>query len=390
MAVVQLQPGRQKRVQAGHPWVYRTEVAEVNGQVEPGQIVDVVDHRGRFLGRGYINPRSQILVRMLTRQQEEINRGFFRRRLEAAIAYRRQVAAGAEACRLVFAEADLLPGLIVDRYGDYLVLQTLALGMAAWQETLVELLLELLHPAGIYERNDVPVRELEGLPQQKGYLYGQFDPRVILRENGVWLEVDLAEGQKTGHFLDQRENRAAIRPYVAGARVLDCFCHNGGFALQAALGGAREVTGVDSSAAALAQARRNAELNGLQGTCRFREANVFDELRRLEQAGERFDAIVLDPPAFVKSRHALEGALRGYKEINLRAMKLLPAGGYLFTASCSYHLPAETFWQVLAEAAADVRRQVRLIERRHQAPDHPSLLAYPESSYLKFFVLQVL
>ncbi|TDA68836.1 MAG: class I SAM-dependent rRNA methyltransferase [Clostridia bacterium] len=390
MAVCLLAPGRDKRVRAGHPWVYRTEIAEVRGEFTPGDTVTVVDARGRFLGRGYINPRSQIAVRLVTRVDEPVDASLFRRRLEEALAYRQVVAPEAEACRLVFAESDRLPGLIVDRFGPYLVLQSLTLGMERWQETVVGLLVELTGVEGVYARNDVPVRELEGLEQNTGYLWGGFDPLVTIRENQVLLAVDLARGQKSGHFLDQRENRAALRPYVAGARVLDCFCHTGGFALHATIYGAGSVLGLDISETAVAQARHNATLNGLEDRCEFRVANVFDALREMDASGQRFDVIILDPPAFVKNRQALEGAIRGYKEINLRAMKLLPPGGFLFTASCSYHLAEELFQEVLAEAAADVRRTLRVIEIRHQARDHPVLLPYRESCYLKFFICQVL
>ncbi|WP_027356525.1 class I SAM-dependent rRNA methyltransferase [Desulfofundulus thermocisternus] len=390
MAVVKLTRRRYHRVLLGHPWVYRTEVEDIQGDFNPGDVVEVVDYRGRFVGRGYINPASQIIVRLLTREKgEKIDREFFRRRLMSAIDYRRRVVRHSNACRLVFAEADFLPALIVDRFGDYLSLQTLALGIDLYKETIVELLDELLNPAGIYERNDVSVRELEGLPLRTGFLKGPFNPVVEIEENGLRFLVDLAGGQKTGYFLDQRENRLALEGLARDARVLDCFCHTGTFSVYAARFGAREVLGIDVAGDALEMARENAARNGFDRVCTFREGNAFDELRDLDRAGERFDLIILDPPAFTKSREALEGAIRGYKEINLRAMKLLPAGGFLVTCSCSYHMTESLFMEVLLDAARDVKRQLRLVEMRRQARDHPMLLASPETYYLKCFVLQV-
>ncbi|MGB9825952.1 MAG: class I SAM-dependent rRNA methyltransferase, partial [Desulfofundulus sp.] len=368
----------------------RTEVEGIHGHFNPGDVVEVVDHRGRFVGRGYINPSSQILVRLFTREQgEKIDREFFRRRLAAALEYRRRVVRHTSACRLVFAEADFLPALVVDRFGDYLSLQTLALGIDVHKNTIVEILDELLKPAGIYERNDVSVRELEGLPLVTGFLKGPFNPVVEIEENGLRFLVDLAGGQKTGYFLDQRENRLALEGLAQGARVLDCFCHTGTFSIYAARFGAKEVLGIDVAGDALEMARENAARNGFQHICTFREGNAFDELRALDRAGERFDLIILDPPAFTKSKEALEGAIRGYKEINLRAMKLLPAGGFLVTCSCSYHMTEDLFLEVLLDAACDVGRQLRLVEMRRQAKDHPMLLASPETYYLKCFVLQV-
>jgi 23S rRNA (cytosine1962-C5)-methyltransferase len=390
-ACVRLLPGRHRRVAAGHPWVYATEVAGVEGEFAPGDLVRVVDARGRFLGRGYANPASQILVRLLTRDPEEqVDRDFFRRRLTAALEYRRRVAPKAEACRLVFGEADFLPALIVDRFGPYLVLQTLALGIDRFKDLVVDVLVELLQPRGIYERNDVNVRGLEGLELRTGYLYGQFDPLVTFVEHGLRFAADLARGQKTGFFLDQRENRLALKDLAPGARVLDAFCYTGAFALHAALFGAREVVGVDIAPAAVDLAREHAHLNGLADRCRFYAANAFDELRRLAAAGEKFDLVILDPPAFTKSKEALPGAIRGYKEINLRAMKILRPGGFLVTCSCSYHLDEAAFLEVVLAAAADAGRVLRLVELRRQARDHPILPAARETYYLKCAIFQVL
>lgn len=390
MAVVKLAHGRHKRVAGGHPWIYRTEVESTGGDFQPGDIVDVVDFRGKFLGRGYINPASQILVRIMTRDRnEEINRNFFYKRLKAAWEYRQRVVTDTNACRVVFAEADFLPALIVDKFGDFLSVQTLALGIDVHKETIVELLDDIINPKGIYERNDVSVRELEGLPLQTGFLKGPFEPLVEIEENGLKFEVDLAGGQKTGYFLDQRENRMALRHLASGARVLDCFCHTGTFTTYAAKFGAREVQGIDIAGNALEVARRNAARNGFSELCGFKEANSFDELRALEKSGQKFDLVILDPPAFTKSKKALEGAIRGYKEINLRAMKLLPPGGFLVTCSCSYHMGEELFREVIASAGQDAGRQLRLVEMRRQAKDHPMLLASPETYYLKCLILQV-
>jgi 23S rRNA (cytosine1962-C5)-methyltransferase len=393
MARVQLRRGEEGRIKRGHPWVYRTEIETIYGAFEPGDIVTVEDRRGRFIGRGYINPASMITVRILTySRDEEIDAAFWRRRLAAAWDYRRRVLAGAgtDAYRVVFGEADFLPGLIVDKFGPYLVVQTLALGIDRFKDNLVEILDELIQPTGIFERNDAPVRKLEGLELRSGFLKGPFDPQVVIQENGLKFYVDLAAGQKTGYFLDQRENRAALQPFVKGARVLDCFCHTGGFSVHAAHYGAREVVGLDISAEAIAMARRNAVLNGYGDLCSFEEANAFDALRELERQEERFDVVILDPPAFVKARKALEGAIRGYKEINLRAMKILSPGGFLVTCSCSYHMPEELFLEVIQDAAFDARRRLRLLARRGQAPDHPVLLGYDESRYLKCLMLQVI
>ena len=390
MAVAKLVRNRHPRVAGGHPWVYRTEVEEIAGDYRPGDIVDVVDSRNRFLGRGYINPASQILIRLLTRDpSEKIDRDFFTRRIRAAIDYRARVVRDTDAYRLVFAEADFLPALIVDRFGDYLSVQTLALGMDLQKETLVEILDGLLQPSGIYERNDVAVRELEGLPLQTGFLKGPFNPLVEIHENGLTFLVDLAGGQKTGYFLDQRENRMALRGLAREARVLDCFCHTGTFSMYAAFYGAREVHGIDIASTALAVAEENARRNGFGEVCLFREGNAFDELRALEKAGVKYDLVILDPPAFTKSKQALAGAVRGYKEINLRAMKLLPPGGFLVTCSCSFHMKEALFIEVILDAARDAGRQLRLVELRRQAKDHPMLLASPETHYLKCAVLQV-
>ncbi|MGE5591622.1 MAG: class I SAM-dependent rRNA methyltransferase [Bacillota bacterium] len=399
MAVVHLVGGRHHRVADGHPWVYGNEVESVHGHYEAGDVVDVVDHRGRFLGRGFINPNSRILVRVLTRTEETVDEAFIRARVRRAWDYRRQILRGSGAlepdgaCRVVYSEADALPGLIVDRFADHLVVQSLSLGIARWQDAVVDELDALLQPAVIYERNDAPVRDLEGLPRVAGAIKGQVRSQVRIRENGLFFLADVEGGQKTGYFLDQRENRAVVRELASrleAPRVLDAFCHVGGFALHAAAGGAAQVVGLDISKEALAAAQENARLNELEDRMEFRPVNVFDELRRLEREHQQFDLIVLDPPAFAKSHAALEGAARGYKEINLRAMKLLPPGGYLVTCSCSYHMTPDLFREVVKDAARDVRRPLRLVEERAQGKDHPILLGVDETHYLKCLVLQVL
>jgi len=390
MATVQLARNRQERVVAGHPWIFRGEVDRIQGEYEPGDIVTVVDSRGLFLGKGYINPRSQIIVRLMTRHDEPVDAAFIQRRIERAWNYRKRLLPDTTACRVVFGEADFLPGLIVDKFGEILVVQTLALGIDRWLPVIVDALDRLIEPRGIFERNDVPVRELEGLRQHKGYLRGQFDPRLIIEENGLKMMVDVENGQKTGYFLDQRDNRRAVRPYAPGARVLDCFCNVGGFALNAAAAGAREVIAVDASAEAIAAARANAELNGLADKLSFMEGNAFDILRQLESAGERFDLIILDPPAFAKNKAALEGAVRGYKEINLRALHMIPEGGFLVTCSCSYHMTPDLFKAVVADAAMDARRRLRLVEERTQGVDHPIVVGYDESHYLKCLIYEVI
>lgn len=390
MAKIILGKGKQKRVESGHPWVYQNEVADIEGDCYPGDIVDVVNFKGKFIGKGYINDKSQILVRIMTREKdEEINEEFFRKRIRDAWEYRKKVI-DTNACRVVFGEADFLPALIVDKFGDYLVVQTLALGIDIHKETIVKVLNEIINPKGIYERNDVPVRELEGLEMQKGFLSEPFDTMVKIIENGVNFYVDIKDGQKTGYFLDQKENRAAIKDIVNGARVLDCFCHTGSFTLHAGFYGAREVLGIDISEHAVEFARKNAELNNLQDVCKFEVANAFDKLRELQDNHERYDVVILDPPAFTKSRAAVEGAVRGYKDINLRAMKIIERGGFLVTASCSHHMPPDLFTEVIFEAAKDAKRTIRQVEYRAQAKDHPILWSSGETHYLKFIILQVI
>lgn len=374
-----------QRVHARHSWIYRSDVADHNG-APAGEIVSVVDSKGRVLGCALYSSRSQIALRMVSFDDVEINPDFWLSRLVSAERLREQVVRDTTAFRLVYGESDLLPSLIVDRYNDCFVIQTLSQGMDALKLMWVELLAERYSPRAIVERNEARVRDLEGLPRATGVVYGSDPGEFVIEESGVRLAVNLVEGQKTGSFLDQRENRIAARGYARG-RALDCFTYQGAFALHLARG-AEQVIGVDVSAPAVAHARRNAEANGATNI-EFIEANVFDLLREMEQAGERFDVINLDPPAFAKNRASIEGAMRGYKEINLRAMKMLAPGGTLITSTCSYHMSEESFLNVLAGAAADAGRSVQLIEKRTQARDHPVLISMPETYYLKCMILRV-
>jgi len=401
------------RAQSGHLWIYRSDVTRPP-QAESGSIVRVVDHRGRFVARAHYGKESEITLRIVSKDDVEITRDFWLARLRAATRWREQVVSGADAYRLVHAEGDLLPGLIIDRYGDCFALQTLTRGMEALKAMWTELLVEEFHPRLIVERNDAKVRQLEGLPMITSALYSAVEqtaslpmtpqaagasPKdklpvfptaagdLIITENGIRFRIDLFEGQKTGAFLDQRENRAAAMRYARG-RGLDCFSFHGSFALHMAKGCER-VTAVDVSEPVIESARRNAELNDITNV-EFVAANVFDLLRDYDDAGERFDMIVLDPPAFAKNRGAVEAALRGYKEINLRALRLLNPGGVLITCSCSYHVSEGLFLETLAEAARDASRTVQIVEKRAQARDHPILLTVPETYYLKCIVARVM
>lgn len=388
MATAVLLKGKEQRVHGGHPWVFRSDIARVEGIFRDGDVVRVESDRGQFLAMAVYNPRSQIALRLLSRKEEPIDSAFIRARVMRALEYRRAFA-DLHSCRLLFAESDGLPAVIADAFGDVIVLQVLCLGMEAFKKDIVAVLAEALKPVGIYERNDVPVRALEGLPLQTGLLWGQVPDRVEMVENGVHFWVDVKQGQKTGFFLDQKENRAAIAPFAPGARVLDCFTHTGSFALHAARFGAREVVGVDISDSACAFATENARLNAVDDRVHFVCANAFDYLRAAQDAHEQFDMVVLDPPAFTKTRAAVEGALRGYKEINLRGMKLTRDGGYLVTCSCSQHVTPPMFQEMVLSAQRDARVQLRQVEFRTQGRDHPILPAAPETQYLKCGIYQV-
>ena len=386
----------QDRIRNGHPWIYGTQIVREEGTYEPGDVVQVVDARRRPLGQGYINPRSMIRVRLLSSDPSaRVNASFIEQRIADAWAYRRRMGYDGS-CRVVFGEADRLPGLVVDRFHDIagsgqvvLSVQFLTLGMERWRMVVLKALQSLLEPSGIYLRNDVPIREREGLPLEKGFADRTCRTDLVIGENGLRIHVDVAGGQKTGHFLDQVQNHAAMEGISRGMRVLDCFTHTGGFALHAARYGAADVEGIDISTEAVSMASRNAALNGLDN-CRFRPANVFDHLTEASRSGHQWDVVVLDPPAFAKSKGAVENAFRGYKEINLRALKCIPPGGFLVTCSCSQHMTPELFRRMVREASLDAGRSVREIRYGTQPPDHPILWGAPETHYLKSLFLQVL
>ncbi|MCL6454351.1 MAG: class I SAM-dependent rRNA methyltransferase [Alicyclobacillus sp.] len=391
-ATLFLQRNRRRRTEAGHPWVYQSEVARLVGDAVPGDVVRIVNHQGAFLARGMYNPQSQIVARVLTYQPDiPIDAAFVADRIRQAWAYRQRFLDDTNACRAVYGEADFLPGLIVDKYGDVLSVQILALGMDRMREWVREALIDVFHPRGIFLRNDVPVRKLEGLPLETGVWYGEVPDRIEICENGLHFLVDVKEGQKTGYFFDQRDNRAALRPLVEGgqADVLECFCHTGAFSVYAAKYGARHVTAVDISEAAIAVARENAARNGFSDCIDFAVANAFDYLREADAARRTYDVVILDPPAFAKSRRALEGALRGYKEINLRGLRLVRDGGFLATASCSFHVGPDLFREMVRSAAMDAHKVLRLVHFAGAGKDHPELEGVDEGHYLKFAIYQV-
>jgi 23S rRNA (cytosine1962-C5)-methyltransferase len=379
-----------QRLVNGHPWVFSNEIDLMDDSLKGGDIADVYLHDGKFLGRGYVNPLSAITVRILTRRKdEEINEAFFLRRLESAWAYRFKLGYR-ENCRLVFGEADDLPQLIIDKFNDYFVIQTLALGMDVWKPAIVKALQQIFSPKGIYERNDVPVRELEGMSQQKGFLSAPFDTRILIRENGLQFYVDLDKGQKTGYFLDQQDNRRAVAQVVEGADVLGAFCYTGTFEIHAAHYGAKSVLGLDISGSAIEQARVNAALNGLEDRCVFQECNAFDVLKQWTKEEKRWDVVMLDPPSFAKTRDNIQKAISGYKEINLRGMKLVKPGGFLVTSSCTNLVQPDLFLDIIDMAAKDARRKLRQVCFRAQSADHPIIRGMENTNYLKFLIVQVL
>ncbi len=392
--IVTLKKGGGRAMKAGGPWIYDNEIESILGSFEDGDMALVRDFDGYPLGRGFVNRRSRLTVRMMTRNpDQEVDEAFIRRRVRDAWEYRKKTV-DTGSCRVIFGEADFLPGLVADKYGDVLVIQSLALGIDRFKGQIVAALKELMEQDGIrirgvYERSDAKVREQEGMERFKGFFGEPFDTKVEIEENGVRYFVDVAEGQKTGFFLDQKYNRKAIWPLCRGARVLDCFTHTGSFALNAGLAGAAHVTGVDASELGVAQAKENAALNHLEDRVEFVCADVFDLLPELEREGERYDLVILDPPAFTKSRNSVKNAVKGYREINLRAMKLVKDGGYLATCSCSHFMDYELFTKTIAQAAANVHKRLRQVEFRTQAPDHPILWGAGDSYYLKFYIFQV-
>ena len=390
LPIVHVVNGRQKKLLQGHPWVYGNEIERVEGEIEDGGLVTVVDFRGRYMGTGFYNSKSLITVRLLTHRQEEITDKLIASRVKAACDYRRFVMnrPGTDSCRLIYGEADRLPGVIADRFGGVIVLQVLALGMERFTQTIADALLACEKPDCLLLQNDDAIRRKEGMECFTRVLYGTLPEENIIHENGVKLAVDVLGGQKTGYFLDQKDNHLFVRQFCKDARMLDCFSYIGAFALNAAAAGAKEVTAVDISEAAVQLIEKNAALNGADITAVC--ANCFDFLRARVKAGEKYDVVVLDPPAFTKAHANMASACRGYKEIALSAMRLLPAGGVLATHSCSYHMPEEVFVNTVLSAAQDLHRQVRVITLRRQDIDHPVLAGYPESHYLKSLWLQML
>ena len=384
-----LRRGEESGVRAGKPWIFENQLDWADDICEDGGIVDVLDSRMRFAARGYFNSRSKITVRVLTRgENETIDREFFRRRIERAWQVR-QALGFENSCRVVFGESDGLPGLTVDKFGDCLAFQIVSLGMERWKDAIIAILAELFQPRGIYERDDVAVREKEGLPQIKRCVYGEVPEELVIREHDADMLVSIENGQKTGHFLDQQENRGRLKPYAKGKTVLDLCCCTGGFSIHAALYGAKSVEAVDVSEEALALVRRNAALNGVEQVLTTTQANVFDLARAYADEGRQYGLIICDPPAFAKSRRAVDGAYRGYKELNLRCMKLAEPGGVLVTCSCSQFMTPELFFRMLREAAFDAGRDVRLLETLVQSRDHPASLLAEQALYLKGYILQI-
>ena len=394
--VVTLKKGEGRTVKAGGAWIFDNEIAAIHGTFKNGSIVRVEDFDGYPMGKGFINQNSKIRVRMLTRSEDVIDDRFFEDRIRRAWEYRKTVMSDLNSCRLIFGEADGFPGLVVDKYADVLVAECLALGMESLKLQILDILKRILLEdgiaiRGIYERSDASVRKKEGLQPYKGFIGEPFDTSVEIVENGVRYLVNVENGQKTGFFLDQKYNRLAMQQICKGKeKVLDCFTHMGTFALNAGLAGAKDVLGLDISDYAIGQARENAIRNGLEARVHFQAANVLDELPRLYEAGERYDVVILDPPAFTKSREATKNALKGYREINMKGMRLVKDGGYLATCSCSHFMTPELFAKVIGQAAASTHKRLRQIEFRTQSPDHPIVWNLQESYYLKFYVFQVL
>lgn len=394
LAVVTLKKGEGRLLKSGGAWVFDNEIDTVMGSFTNGDIVFIHDFDGYPLGKGFINTNSKITVRLLTRDEHrEIDDKFMKDRVRDAWEYRKKTV-DTGCCRVIFGEADFLPGFVADKFSDVLVVQSLALGIDRWKFKIVEMLKEILeedgiHIRGVYERSDVKVRRQEGMELYKGFIGEEFPTIVEIEENGVKYQVDIRDGQKTGFFLDQKYNRLAIQKLCKGAKVLDCFTHTGSFALNAGIAGAESVTGVDASPLAVEQATKNAELNGLSERVKFICEDVFELLPKLEEAGEKFDVVILDPPAFTKSRNSIKNAVKGYREINLRAMKLVKDGGFLATCSCSHFMDYELFTKTIGQAAKNVHKRLRQVEYRTQAPDHPILWAADESYYLKFYIFQV-
>ncbi len=390
MTKITLNKNEDRRIKSGHPWVFSNEIREVSGERTAGIAAELYDASGGLIGIGHYNPHSLIAFRLVSRKREDIDSvEFFEQRIASALAFRKTLYPTMDTFRAVYGESDFLSGLVVDKYADCLSLQLISAGMDRRREQIVEALKRLLAPNGIIARNDVGVRSLEGLDEKVELLWGDIPETVEMEENGLRFTVNLREGQKTGGFLDQKQNHLLLRDICAGKSMLDCFCYTGSWAVHAASFGTKSALGIDISARAVAQAAGNARLNGVLDRVRFEECDAFERLRSLHQEGQRFDVVVMDPPAFVKSRKNIAEATKGYLTINRRALELLQPGGYLITCSCSYHMGREAFRDMLAQAARLAKREVRLVQTCSQAPDHPVLLSFPESEYLKCFVLQV-
>ncbi len=389
MPHIKLQRGADKRAKNGHPWVFSNEIAEISGERAPGEKAEVVSAGGDFIGTGYYNPQSLIAVRLLSRTREDIDSiPFYRQRILKALDYRRTLYPGWETLRVVFGEGDFLPGLVVDKYGDYLSVQFLTAGIERRKEQVIGALVDVFAPKGIAGRNDVAVRRLEGLDEKVEVLYGDIPETVEVDEHGLHFLVNILEGQKTGHFLDQKENHQLLEKICGGKNVLDCFCYSGSWGIHAAAYGADSVACIDSSERAVALGRDNSSRNGLSDRMRFEASDAFERLRTLKSEGKFFDVVILDPPAFIKSRKLVQEGIKGYLTINRRGMELLEDGGYLVTCSCSHHMDTGMFREMLHKASGQAGREMRIVEMRSQAPDHPILLSVPETEYLKCFVLQ--
>lgn len=386
-----LRKGMGRKSEGGYPWIYLSEVESYDGEYQNGDIVEVYNFKDKFIGKGYINNLSKIFIRILTRDVDEnIDENFFKKRLHAAWKYRKRVIENTSCCRLLFGESDFIPGLIIDKYEDYYVIQCLSLGIDKYKSIIVKILLNEFNASGIYERSDIKVRKLEGLELVKGFLTQPFDTKIQINENGVKYIIDIENDQKTGFFLDQKENRQAIHKICKNAEVLDCFTHTGSFALNAAIAGAKNVLGIDISCQSIEDAKKNAKLNNLSDIVKFECHNAFDVLHTWAKQGKQYDVVILDPPSFAKSKSNISNAIRGYKEINLRGIKMVKPGGFLVTCSCAHCMNADLFESIISDAAKDDRRLLRQIEFKTQSPDFPILCNFNESSYLKFYIFQVI
>jgi 23S rRNA (cytosine1962-C5)-methyltransferase len=389
MENVTLLPGKEKKFIYSRAWIFKVDISRAP-DAKPGDIVTVFDSRDRYVGSGFFNPDSKIAVRLITNRKDLLDEGFFRGRIQESVGRRKHILEGSDCCRLINAEGDLIPGLIVDKYQDYLSVQILSAGIESRRKQFIGMLADIIKPKGIIDRSDPVYRAREGLPESQGVCFGEVPEMITVNENGIKYQVDLHGGQKTGFFLDQKENRLAVRKYAKGKSVLDVFCNTGGFMLNALHAGAVSAVGIDSSEKSIEIAKENVKDNGFSGKASFEIGNAFNLLRKYSNEKKRYGLIVLDPPAFAKGRENLEGAFAGYKEINLRALKMLEPGGVLLSCSCSHHMTKIDFWNIMQDAAADARKRLRLLEYRTQAPDHPILSGMPETEYLKCVITEAI